>query len=56
MTIFLFPSLNDGSDRQLRGSTASDLKHGGGDPSETDSIADYADGENTGMLCLSMHV
>ena len=40
-------SLNDGSDRQLRGSTASDLKHGV-DPSETDSIADYADGENTG--------
>ena len=35
-------------DRHLRGSMTSDLKLP--PESETDSIADYVDGENTGML------
>ena len=38
-------------DRHLRGSMTSDLKLP--PESETDSIADYVDGENTGMLHIN---
>ena len=38
-------------DRHLRGSMTSDLKLP--PESETDSIADYVDGENTGMLDIN---
>ena len=48
----LFTMINFGihrlDDRHLRGSMTSDLKLP--PESETDSIADYVDGENTGML------
>ena len=51
----LFTMINFGihrlDDRHLRGSMTSDLKLP--PESETDSIADYVDGENTGMLHIN---
>ena len=52
---FLFTEIIFGihrlDDRHLRGSMTSDLKLP--PESETDSIADYVDGENTGMLHIN---
>ena len=50
MYMFKFNFLQRLDDRHLRGSMTSDLKLP--PESETDSIADYVDGENTGKYSL----